>query len=568
MILLLFSFIIINFGLYCLLIEITYFFEIELLRINSCLIEITVLIDWISCFFLFCVRFIRCLVIFYRRDYIKGDKYINRFILLILIFILSIVLLIISPNLIRILLGWDGLGLVSYCLVIYYQNIKSYNAGILTALSNRIGDVIILLSIVWILNFGSWNYIFYLDLIKTNYEIQLIGILLVIAAITKRAQIPFSAWLPAAIAAPTPVSALVHSSTLVTAGIYLLIRFNNLIRFLYIGKILLLLGGLTIFMAGLGANYEFDLKKIIALSTLRQLGLIIRILSIGCASLAFFHLFTHALFKALLFICAGVIIHNIKNFQDIRYIGSLIFQIPLTIINFNIANIALCGVFFLAGFYSKDTILEVVSLKNVNLVSYFLYYFSTGLTVCYRVRLIYYTFFSNFNRWIYHPLNDLSWKIRFSIIGLLVITIFAGAFIRWLIFPLPELILLPIFLKSIVIFVCLIGGFRGYLISIWSIYYKSKIIINNKISWFLGSIWFLPIISTVHLNYYPFRLGDLNIKVIDIGWSEILGGQNLYKILHNISIYLQIFHINIKIFLIFIILWMIIFLMIFYLNSL
>jgi len=214
---------------------------------------------------------------------------------------------------------------------------------------------------------------------------------------TKRAQIPFSAWLPAAIAAPTPVSALVHSSTLVTAGVYLLIRFRNLLNRLFIIKFLLLLGGLTIFIAGLGANFEFDLKKIIALSTLRQLGLIIRILSLGYASLAFFHLLTHALFKALLFICAGVIIHRLKNFQDIRYIGSLVYQIPFTIIFINIANLALCGIPFLAGFYSKDIILEISSFRIINFIRYFLFFFSTGLTVCYSLRLIYFTIYRNFN---------------------------------------------------------------------------------------------------------------------------------------------------------------------------
>lgn len=232
---------------------------------------------------------------------------------------------------------------------------------------------------------------------KDDYEIKFIGIILVFAAITKRAQIPFSAWLPAAMAAPTPVSALVHSSTLVTAGVYLLIRFRNLLNNSFILKVLLLLGGLTMFMAGLGANFEFDLKKIIALSTLSQLGLIIRILAIGLAVLSFFHLLAHALFKALLFICAGAVIHRIKNFQDIRFIGSLIYQMPLTISFFNVANLALCGIPFLAGFYSKDIILEVASFSIINFVSYFLYFFSTGLTVCYSLRLIYFTIYSNFN---------------------------------------------------------------------------------------------------------------------------------------------------------------------------
>jgi len=156
----------------------------------------------------------------------------------------------------------------------------------------------------------------------------------------------------------------------------------------------------------LGANFEFDLKKIIALSTLRQLGLIIRILAIGFAKLAFFHLLTHALFKALLFICAGAIIHNIKNSQDLRVIGGLVSQIPLTSACLNVANLALCGIPFLAGFYSKDLILEVVSLSYINIFSFFLYFFSTGLTVCYSFRLVFYSLTGDFNRNAFHPLND------------------------------------------------------------------------------------------------------------------------------------------------------------------
>lgn len=188
-----------------------------------------------------------------------------------------------------------------------------------------------------------------------------------------------------------------------------------------------MISGLTIFIAGLGANFEFDLKKIIALSTLSQLGLIIRTLSLGLAKLAFFHLLTHALFKALLFLCAGVIIHNIKNSQDIRDMGGLIFFIPYTVSCFNVANLALCGFPFLAGFYSKDLILETSSFYIINLVSYFLYFFSTGLTVCYSLRLIYYTIFTHFNRWVFHSLYDNSLVIRLSIGGLFFISIIGGS---------------------------------------------------------------------------------------------------------------------------------------------
>lgn len=241
--------------------NIIFFLEWEIISFNSNIIVISILLDWISLLFIIFVSLISSVVIFYRKRYIYSEKNLNRFIILVLLFVFSIILLIIRPNIIRIFLGWDGLGLVSYCLVIFYQNTKSYNAGILTALSNRIGDVFILLSIAWILNYGSWNYIFYLNFINNDYCMNIIGTIIILAAITKRAQIPFSSWLPAAIAAPTPVSALVHSSTLVTAGVYLLIRFNSLLLDLFILKILLLLSGLTIFISGITANYEFDLKK-------------------------------------------------------------------------------------------------------------------------------------------------------------------------------------------------------------------------------------------------------------------------------------------------------------------
>jgi NADH-ubiquinone oxidoreductase chain 5 len=165
---------------------------------------------------------------------------------------------------------------------------------------------------------------------------------------------------------------------------------------------------LTIFISGLGANYEFDLKKIIALSTLSQLGLIIRTLALGFPILSFFHLLTHALFKALLFICAGIIIHSIKDSQDIRFIGCLRRQLPLTIICFNTANLALCGMPFLAGFYSKDLILELVCIFNINFFRFLLYFISTGLTVCYSFRLVYYSITGEFNSTCLHPLRDRS----------------------------------------------------------------------------------------------------------------------------------------------------------------
>lgn len=188
-------------------------------------------------------------------------------------------------------------------------------------------------------------------------------------------------------AAPTPVSALVHSSTLVTAGVYLLIRINIIIININISKYLLIIGILTMIMAGLTAIIEIDIKKIIALSTLSQLGIIIIILGAGSPVLAFFHLISHAFFKAILFICAGLVIHNMKDYQDIRKIGFRFNSLNYSISIILIANIRLCGLPFLRGFYSKDLIIEIVFIKGKNLIVVLLLLIGTSLTVMYSCRL-------------------------------------------------------------------------------------------------------------------------------------------------------------------------------------
>lgn len=521
------------------------------------------MLDWISLLFLRFVLLISSVVIYYRKRYIYTEKNLVRFIILILLFVISIILLIIRPNIIRILLGWDGLGLVSYCLVIYYQNISSYNAGILTALINRVGDVCILMVISWILNYGSWNYYYYLDFIINDYYIIIIRILLILAAITKRAQIPFRSWLPAAIAAPTPVSALVHSSTLVTAGIYLLIRFNSLLIDTIYLKFLLLLGRLTIFIAGISANYEFDLKKIIAFSTLSQLGLIIRILRIGLPDLAFFHLLTHAIFKALLFICAGVIIHIINDTQDIRFIGGVRNFIPLTSLCLNISNLALCGIPFLAGFYSKDLILEIVCLRNFNLLIFILYYLSTGLTIFYTIRLLFYLIINDFNLISIYNLYDEDYIILNRIFVLLFIRLIIGRLLRWLLFINPYIIYLPLNLKLIVIIVRVLGGLFGYFVRRLNFIF-SNFLIFYKLRNFLSLIWFIPILFTYRIRYYILNLGQNLTKIIDIGWRELYRGYGIFNVTKKYSRVIFIFQINnFKIYLFRFILIIIIFLFIF-----
>lgn len=553
-------------SLYFIILDFSLFVEYELFSLNSSLINFSLYFDFISLIFIRFVFFISSIVVFYREDYIHGDLILNRFILLVVLFVLSIIIIILSPNIIRILLGWDGLGLVSYSLVIYYQNFKSFSAGILTALRNRIGDVALLIRIAWILNYGRWNYLFYVFFIDDNY-LFIISLFIILAAFTKRAQIPFSAWLPAAIAAPTPVSSLVHSSTLVTAGVYLIIRFS----YCFCDKVLilgLLLSCLTIFIAGLGANFEFDLKKIIALSTLSQLGLIIRILFRGGEYLAFFHLLSHALFKALLFICAGSFIHRFINFQDIRFIGSALNFIPLTSCFFIICNFSLCGLPFLSGFYSKDLILEFYSIKFINMFSYILFFVSTGLTVSYTVRLIYYLFFGYLN---FSPLFLISEGgnfILFGILGLIFPVIVAGSVLSWLIFSTPYYICLPLYIKFITLFVIFSGLLIGVEVSRFSLNYHSKSLNFINFSWFSSLIWGLPLISSLGIRIFPLTLGRLFISSFDQGWLEHLGAQgfiiNILKLTRSLHL---IFSNQLKLFLIMLIFW-VSFLILFYLNSL
>jgi len=375
-----------------------------------------------SVFFMSLVSLISGRVLVFRLSYISKDIYSSRFICIVLLFVLRIGLLIVSPNLISLLLGWDGLGVTSYLLVVYYQRNKSYNAGMITALTNRLGDVGLLVCIGIILSGGHWRY---LSICNSNFFIREIFIfILILSACTKRAQIPFSAWLPAAIAAPTPVSALVHSSTLVTAGVYLLIRFNALILSPLLRDALIFTGTLTIIIAGLSAISERDIKKVIALSTLSQLGIIMMALGSQLPLLAYFHLICHAYFKAILFICAGILIHNFKDYQDVRKTGRGGLPIILRILM--IANISLCGMPFIRGFYSKDLILERILIYGQPLRIIFLLLLGVILTVLYSLRLSFYIRRRNVGLESMYLMDENDKFITLGIVILLPFAVFGG----------------------------------------------------------------------------------------------------------------------------------------------
>nr|QWX95054.1 NADH-ubiquinone oxidoreductase chain 5 [Salapia nigra] len=503
-------------GLYFLSFDYFIFMDWEILSMNSCSVTMTLFFDWMSLLFMGSVMFISSMVIYYSNDYMEDDENSLRFLTLVLLFILSMMLMIISPNLISILLGWDGLGLVSYCLVVYFQNYKSYNAGALTIFTNRIGDVAILLGIAFMFDLGSWHYLYY-----SFYSMDLglvLSLLVILAGFTKSAQIPFSSWLPAAMAAPTPVSALVHSSTLVTAGVYLLIRFNYLL-FQFNTSFFLLLSMLTMFMSGLGANFEYDLKKIIALSTLSQLGLMMSILFMGYPNIAYFHLLTHAFFKALLFLCAGLIIHCMNDSQDIRYMGNLIYQIPYTSTCFGIANMSLCGLPFLSGFYSKDMILDFTTMGYYNLFIYVLFFVSVGLTVSYSMRLVYYCM-TSYSGLLPCCCFHESFIMMRSMIFLTLMGIFGGSSLSWLLLPYPDFVYMSIECKLMPLLFVFLGGWFGYELSF--VYLPMDIfgLKNNLITSFLGTMWFMPSFSTYMIYSHSLSVSNKYFDFMDSGWGE------------------------------------------------
>nr|UEV85628.1 NADH dehydrogenase subunit 5 [Thalamita sima] len=534
--------------------------EWELFSLMSSEIVFTMVLDWISLLFMGFVFLISGSVLYYSGSYMSDDKTSNRFMYLVLAFVLSMSFMVLSPNLISILLGWDGLGLVSYALVIYYSNEKSANAGMLTILSNRVGDVAILLSIGLMSSLGGWNFLLYSYYMGEEWI--LLKIFLMISAMTKSAQIPFSAWLPAAMAAPTPVSALVHSSTLVTAGVYLMIRFSGALEGSKVQSILLIISCLTMFMAGLGANFEYDLKKIIALSTLSQLGVMLSILSLGFADLAFFHLLSHALFKALLFMCAGVVIHSVGGYQDIRFMGNLVKFMPLTVSYMTISNLALCGFPFMAGFYSKDMILEVAFMSWINFIALMLYVLATGLTVMYTLRLIYYSISGEYNLSSFSNLSDEDYMMTNSMCGLGVGAILGGAVLSWSLFPECYMICLSGFMKMLVMMVSILGGLIGYMLNIMSVNYHLKSLYNYNKVVMMGSMWFMPALSTLKLSEKSLVTGTYMEKIVDKGWFEFYGGQGLYYLfshffsilnnmqLNSIKVFLKVSVISIIIFMV------------------
>nr|AGN92177.1 NADH dehydrogenase subunit 5 [Lamprotula leaii] len=493
-------------------------------------LSVLLLLDFLGVLFSFVVCLISGCVFIFSVSYMEGDKFGSLFYSLVAAFVVAMNILILVPNLVFVLLGWDLLGIVSFLLVVYYQNGVSVGAGMLTVLMNRIGDVFLVLAIGLSSSAGVWGI---LEVSQLVGHLFVVATLLVGAGMTKSAQIPFSVWLPAAMAAPTPVSALVHSSTLVTVGVYFLFRhYHVLVCVDGLLSFLSKVGCLTLLMASLGACFELDVKKLVALSTLSHLGFMVYILGVGYPVLSVFHLFSHALFKSLLFLCAGHYMHEVGCSQDIRQMagvgwGSSPLIMACTLIGFN----SLCGVPYLSGFYSKDAILEGSIISCVGALEMLCLVVGAGASCFYVMRFLLYSVFG--------PLSGLPGAGESGSSGFVAVPVFILAIgsvcfscVMQEVWVEASLSFNLSFLTKMSLFLAMNLGTLILVVNVVSFSYDeyglfgalAKKLVFVKL--FLSSMWFFRWMVFAVPGFW-LSCSSVSVSALEMGWMEVLGGSGV-----------------------------------------
>lgn len=400
--------------------------------------------DALSAVMLCVVSTVSFLVHCYSTQYMASDQGIVRFFTYLSLFTICMYILVLSNNIFGLFVGWEGVGLCSYLLInFWFTRLQANKAALKAMVVNRVGDVSLILAFgLTLCVIGSLNFPVYIvgsSLLHTadffSFSIVFSCIFYFFAAVGKSAQIGLHTWLPDAMEGPTPVSALIHAATMVTAGVFLLIRISTWLNLSVNSLILIAIGGaVTAMFAGSVGLFQYDIKKVVAYSTCSQLGYMILICGISAYSVGLFHLFNHAFFKALLFLGSGSIIHGMADEQDMRKYGRLNLFTPLINVAFLFASIALLGLPFFAGFYSKDSVLEIVvsTYSSAGLWSYWLGLVAALMTAGYSVKVILWTFESSalsfknmFQAW--HAPSNVEY---FVFTTLIVLSVFSGYIFR------------------------------------------------------------------------------------------------------------------------------------------